>query len=154
MLTEAEPNPKAPGPRRRFRRYGWIISAIAVTYVAFVLFSRWQSNRDYEARAKAQAAAQQRSEDAQSIENMGGTEFAILGFYASPGLIHRGDAVSLCYGVANTQTLKIEPDLNRPLWPSASRCVDIYPKKTTTYTLTAQDAKGHTKTASLTIEVH
>jgi hypothetical protein len=154
MLTEVEPNSKPPDPRRRITRYSWIIIAIAAIYVAFVLFSRWQANRDYEARAKAQAKAQQRSEDAQSIENMGGTAFAILGFYASPGLIHRGDAVSLCYSVANTQTLKIEPDINRQLWPSASRCVDIYPKKTTTYILTAQDAKGHSKTASLTIEVH
>jgi hypothetical protein len=154
MLTEIEPNPKAPDPGRKFTRYSWIAIGIALIYVAFVLFFRWQSNRDYEARAKTQAAAQQRSEDAQSIESMGGTQFAILGFYASPGLIHRGEAVSLCYSVANTETLKIAPDINRPVWPSASRCVDIYPKKTTSYTLTARDAKGHSKTATLTIEVH
>jgi hypothetical protein len=152
MLTETEPRP--PGRGRKILRYSWILIAFAAVYAGFVLFSRWHANREFAAKAKAQAAAEQRAEDAQSIENMGGTEFAILGFYASPGLIHRGETVSLCYAVANTQTVKIEPDIHRPLWPSATRCIDISPKKTTTYTLTAQDAHGHRKTASLTIEVH
>jgi hypothetical protein len=62
--------------------------------------------------------------------------------------------VELCYGVANAQTVKIEPDTGREVWPSVNRCIDLKPKKTTTYTLTAQDAHGNTKTAALTLEVH
>jgi hypothetical protein len=34
-----------------------------------------------------------------------------------------------------------------------SRCMQITPKKTTKYTFTADDGKGSTKTAELTIEV-
>jgi hypothetical protein len=151
MLIETEPG--RPDRRRKILRYSWVVVALVALYVGFVLFYRWRENRELTAKARAQAAVEQRAQDAQSIENMGGTRFEILGFYASPGLIHRGETVSLCYAVANTQAVKIEPDIRRPVWPSASRCIDISPTKTTTYTLTAQDAQGHTKTASLTIEV-
>jgi hypothetical protein len=151
MLTETEPGP--PHRLRKMLRYSWVLIALAALYVGFVLFSRWRGNRALVAKAKSQAAAEQRARDARSIENMGGARFEILGFYASPGLIHRGETVSLCYAVANTQTVKIEPDIHRRLWPSVSRCIDISPTKTTTYTLTAQDAQGQAKTASLTIEV-
>jgi hypothetical protein len=151
MLTEAEPGP--PHRLRKMLRYSGVLIALAALYVGFVLFSRWRGDRALAVKAKSQAAAEQRARDAQSIENMGGTRFEILGFYASPGLIHRGQTVSLCYAVANTRTVKIEPDIRRPLWPSVSRCIDISPMKTTTYTLTAEDAQGHAKTASLTIEV-
>jgi hypothetical protein len=71
-----------------------------------------------------------------------------------PGEIHRGEQVQMCYGVANAQTVKIEPDIGRGMWPSVSRCVQITPQKTTTYTLTTTDGHGQTKTASLTIKVH
>ncbi|HXW55313.1 MAG TPA: hypothetical protein VEJ67_06170 [Candidatus Cybelea sp.] len=151
MLIETEPG--RPNGRRKILRYSWVVVALVALYVGVVLFSRWRGNRELLARARAQAAAEQRAQDAQSIENMGGTRFEILGFYASPGVIRRGDRVSLCYAVANTQAVEIEPDIQRPLWPSPSRCLDISPTKTTTYILTAEDGQGHKKTASLTIEV-
>jgi hypothetical protein len=143
-----------PDRARKILRYTPIAILIAAIYVGFVLFFRWRENRDIEAKAKAQAAAQQRTEDQQSLENIGGTKFDILSFYATPGIIHRGDTVQLCYGVANAQNVKIEPDTNRATWPSVTRCIEISPKKTTTYTLTTQDAHGNTKTANLTIQVH
>jgi hypothetical protein len=143
-----------PDRARKILRYTPIAILIAAIYVGFVLFFRWRENRDIEAKAKAQAAAQQRTEDQQSLENTGGTKFDILSFYATPGIIHRGDTVQLCYGVANAQNVKIEPDTNRATWPSVTRCIEISPKKTTTYTLTTQDAHGNTKTANLTIQVH
>jgi hypothetical protein len=34
-----------------------------------------------------------------------------------------------------------------------SRCLDVSPKKDTTYVLTAQDEAGHTDTAQLAIKV-
>ncbi|HKS67704.1 MAG TPA: hypothetical protein VJR26_10735 [Candidatus Acidoferrales bacterium] len=157
MFTEREPQGDPPGqlPRsaRRVLRYTWIVVAIAAIYAVSVLLYRWSQSRDYAAKQKAAAAAAQRSEDAQSLETMGGNEFNILNFYASPGEIHRGESVQLCYGVANTQSVKIEPDTGRGMWPSLSRCIDISPAKTTTYTLTAQNSQGKTKTASLTITV-
>jgi len=157
MLTDSAPAPpqhEPPRGPRRILRYSWIAVLIAAIYVAVVLFTRWHQNREYEAKAKAQEKAQQRAEDERSLENLGGTTFAIQSFYAMPGEIHRGDSVDLCYGVANAQTVNIEPDTNHDVWPSLNRCFEITPKKTTTYTLTAQDAHGQVKTASLTIQVH
>jgi hypothetical protein len=159
MLTEPEGKPvqteNQPGDRlRKIVRYLPIAILIAAIYLIFVLWTRWNSNRDLETRAKAEAAAERRAEDQRSLETLGGTKFDILGFYATPGLIRRGDRVQLCYGVANAQSVKITPDIHRETWPSVNRCIDITPNKTTTYTLTADDGHGKTKTATLTIEVH
>jgi hypothetical protein len=153
MLTEPQPEP-APDRARRILRYMPIAVAIAMLYAGFGLFTRWSQTRDIEAKENAKAAEERRTKDERALEVVGGTEFNILIFYATPGLIHRGDPVELCYGVANAQTVKIEPDIGREVWPSVNRCVDIKPKKTTTYTLTAEDGNGNTKTADLTLEVH
>jgi len=148
-----EPEGKPPDRARKILRYTSVLVAIAAIYAVSVLVYRWNQNREYEAKQRSEAAAEQRAEDERSIENMGGTEFALLNFYAMPGEIHRGESVQMCYGVANAQSVKIEPDVGRTMWPSVSRCFDITPKKTTTYTLTTTDAHGKTKTASLTIKV-
>ena len=81
-----------------------------------------------------------------------GKELAIQSFYASPGAIHKGESVQLCYGVANAKDVKLEPQPN-PVWPSYSRCVNVSPAKSTTYTLTISDASGNTKTQSLEVTV-
>lgn len=157
MFTEPQPPQKPPDRPpdlpHRILRYSWIAVVIAAIYAASVILYRWTQNRDYQYKEKQQAAAAQRNEDEQSLETMGGTEFKILNFYAMPGEIRRGDTVQLCYGVANAQSVKIDPDIGHGMWPSLSRCLDITPKKTTTYTLTAADAHGKTQTASLTIKV-
>jgi len=139
---------------RKALRYTPIAILLAMIWAGYVLYARWSEDRDLAARAKERAAAERRAEDQRSLENMGGTEFKILLFYASPGTVHRGDASELCYGVANAQSVKIEPDTKRGVWPSVNRCFDVSPKKTTTYTLTAEDGHGNTKTATLTLEVH
>lgn len=151
--SESESQPQQDWSRT-ILRYTPILIGIAAIYAGFVLWARWSDNRALDARAKAHAAAQQRAEDQRSLETLGGSSFDILGFYASPGLIQRGDTAQLCYGVANAQSVKIEPETNRALWPSVNRCIEITPKKTTTYTLTAEDGHGKSKTATLTIEVH
>jgi len=152
VLTE--PRPEAPDRARKVLRYMPIAIVIAMAYAGIVLFSRWSQTRDIEAKEKAKAAEERKTEEQRALDVVGGTEFNILVFYATPGLVHRGDPVELCYGVANAQTVKIEPDTGREVWPSVNRCIDLKPKKTTTYTLTAQDAHGNTKTAALTLEVH
>ena len=98
------------------------------------------------------AKEKERAEAAQTYESLGGSRFGILSFYASPGLIHRGDSAQLCYGVSNAKTVRLEPQTN-PVWPSQARCVDVSPKKDTTYTLTAEDGQGNTKTMTVTVTV-
>ena len=116
------------------------------------MFSRWWQNRSFEYRAKEAAAAKQRADDRATLEQLGGKELAIQTFYATPGKIRRGQSVQLCYGVANAKTVKLEPQSN-PVWPSYTRCVEVTPAKTTTYTLAIADAAGNTKSQSLTVTV-
>jgi hypothetical protein len=91
--------------------------------------------------------------DRAAVELLGGKELAIQMFYATPGAIRRGESARLCYGVANAKTVKLEPQSN-PVWPSYSRCVEVAPSKTTTYTLTIMDAAGNTKSQTVEVKVH
>jgi len=58
----------------------------------------------------------------------------------------------LCYGVSNAVQVKIEPGVE-PIKPAISHCLNVFPMKTTTYELSAEDAQGNTKSAALTIKV-
>lgn len=120
--------------------------------MAWIIFSRWNENRIIDNRAKKQRTQEQQEEDRTVLERLGGKELAIQNFYASPGEIRRGQAVQLCYGVANAKTVTLEPQTN-PVWPSYSRCVSVTPTKTTVYTLTIVDAAGNTKTGTLEVKV-
>ncbi len=122
-------------------------------YVVWIFFSRWQENRSIQRHAREEQSQKQLTQDRQTVERMGGKDLAIQSFYASAGEIHRGETLQLCYGVANAKTVKLEPQDN-PVWPSYSRCVEVAPRKDTTYTLTVQDAAGNTKTQSLDVKVH
>jgi hypothetical protein len=132
--------------------YSWAALAIAALVVGSILFSRWLENRDIEKRAKEESTQKQREQDRIALEQLGGKELAIQNFYAAPGAIRRGETVQLCYGVANAKTVKLEPQPH-PVWPSYSRCVDVTPTKSTTYTLTIADAAGNTRTHSLEVKV-
>jgi hypothetical protein len=132
--------------------YSSIVLAVAAIAVGWILFSRWRQTRESENRVKAQKTEQQREQDRLTLEQMGGKELAIQNFYASAGTIDRGQAVQLCYGVANAKSVKLEPQSN-PVWPSYSRCLYVTPLETTVYTLIIADAAGNTKSASLEVKV-
>jgi len=153
LLTQP---PQPDRPRKSLLKnpsfYSRIVFVIAAFTVIWILFSRWWQNRSFEYRAKEAAAAKQRADDRATLEQLGGKELAIQTFYATPGKIRRGQSVQLCYGVANAKTVKLEPQSN-PVWPSYSRCVELTPAKTTAYTLTIADARGNTKSQSLTVTV-
>jgi hypothetical protein len=151
MLGEPDP-PKKSALKNPFL-YSWAALGIAALVVGWIILSRWQENRDIEKRAKEERTQKQQEQDRITLEQLGGKELAIQNFYASPGTIRRGETVQLCYGVANAKTVKLEPQAN-PVWPSYSRCVDVNPTKSTTYTLTIADAAGNTRTQSLEVKVH
>jgi len=132
--------------------YSWAALAFVALVVVSILLSRWMENRNFEERAKQAKIQQQREQDSIALEQMGGKELAIQNFYATPGTVRRGESVQLCYGVANAKSVKLEPQAN-PVWPSYSRCVDVTPTKSTTYTLTIADSAGHTKSQSLEVQV-
>ena len=139
-------------PRGRIIRIYYVVSSIAigvaVVYVGFVFLSRWQGDRQIEERA----AAKEREEARRAFEAMGGNNFEILNFYAAPGFVQRGESLQLCYGTSNAKSVRIDPGIG-DIRPAVSRCIRVTPKKTTTYTLIAEDSAGHTKTATVVVQV-
>jgi hypothetical protein len=152
MLTDTQQKPPAKSALKNPLLYSSVAIGVALLLVAWILFSRWQQNRSIERRARDESARKQRESDRTTLEQLGGKDLAIQSFYASPGAIHKGESVQLCYGVANAKTVKLEPQPNA-VWPSYARCISVSPQKTTTYTLTISDISGNTQTQSLQVRV-
>ena len=150
MLPQRDPPSRSLFKTPSF--YTWSVVALAALVVGWIFFSRWWQNRAFEYRVREERTEKQREDDLATLRQMGGKELAIQTFYAVPGEIRRGESVQLCYGVANAKTVQLEPQSN-PVWPSYSRCVDVAPAKTTTYTLTITGATGNSKSQSLVVTV-
>lgn len=122
---------------------------VALAYVGWIFFSRAQQDREIE----QQAAAKKHVQDQQVFENLGVNRLDILNFYAYPVTVRAGDDSDICYSVSNAKSVTLDPPAKDPVWPSYTRCVKVAPRKTTTFTLTAADAAGHTKSSSVTVNV-
>ena len=143
-------NVEPPSRAQVIFRYTWIGVGVVAAIVGWTLCSRWEDNR----RAAREMQERLRREDARAAEMMGGNRFDILQFYASPRDVNRGESVALCYGVSNARTVKLDPP-SATVWPSFARCVSVTPPPgKTTYTLTADDGAGHTKTSFVEVTVH
>jgi hypothetical protein len=121
---------------------------LVALYSGWIFYSRHQIAAD----AERQLQQKQVEEDQEVVAEFGGDRLKILAFGATTGEVSPGATVVLCYGVSNATRVKIEPGVE-PIKPAVSHCLDVFPKKTTTYTLEAEDAKGNKKSASLTIRV-
>jgi hypothetical protein len=73
-------------------------------------------------------------------------------FKADPAFIPTGMTGKLCYGVENATKLDLNPPVEY-LLPASERCIDIAPKQTTTYTLTASGADGGQDKKSFEVRV-
>jgi len=152
VLADTQDKPRAKTLLKNPLLYSSIVVGTALLVVLWILYSRWQGNRLIERRTRQEISRKQLENDRLTLEQLGGKELAIQSFYASPGAIHRGESVQLCYGVANAKNVKLEPQPNA-VWPSYAYCVNVSPAKSTTYTLTISDASGNTKTESLKVVV-
>jgi hypothetical protein len=132
---------------RKLLPYTSAALVLALLYLAWTFYSRWNNSRTLQQAADAEKA----KADAQILKMYAG-DLKILGFYTTTGTIHRGEKALLCYGVASATKVRIEPGVE-PLRPSLSRCVEVAPAKDTLYTLTAEDESGHRATETLTIRV-
>jgi hypothetical protein len=122
---------------------------IAALYVAWTFYSRNESSRTaQEAIQKKRAEENRRVVD--QVYGSGEVKFTAMS--ADSGVLAHGETTQLCYGVVNAKSVKIDPPIAE-LKPSYHHCVEVAPKKTTTYTVTADDGAGHTKSQSLTIQV-
>ena len=133
---------------RRILPYTTAVAVIAVLYVLWVFTSRWVENR----RMERESAARQAEAAKQDPAIASGSTLKILNFYASKGVIARGEEARLCYGVANAKTVRLDPPVER-VWPSIARCFAVSPKRETHYTLTAEDEHGRTESQSIVLHV-
>ena len=150
-------NPETPSPRKSPLKNPFLYSSLVIfaviLYVSYILYTRYESSREYERQTKERQAEQRREEDRLAVEQLGGSELAIRGLYVSPAAIHPGESAQLCYDVANAKTVTFDPPAGE-VWPSHSRCLNLSPRKTTTYTLTIADAAGKTVSQSVELRVH
>ena len=133
---------------RRLLPYSTASVVLAILWTVWTLYSRHQGARESE----RQTQQKQAEADRKLIQAFGGDQLTILGFNAAAGEVRAGGRVVLCYGVSNAVQVKIEPGVE-PIKPALSHCLEVFPEKTTTYTLQAEDAQGNSKSASLTIRV-
>jgi hypothetical protein len=76
----------------------------------------------------------------------------ITQFYASPPSIAKGEQALLCYGVENATALRLSPAVEK-VWPAPTRCIEVRPSETTTYTLSADDGLGRSTSKSVAVTV-
>ncbi len=152
MLTGHEQETKPMSANRKLWLGFCAALLIVLIYVGWVFYSRWHENSEISQEVKTEQAQKERQQAAATVETLGGSAFKIISFYASPGEIHRGDDVTMCYGTSNAESVSVDPPVGE-VWPSVNRCFPITPKKTTKYTFTADDGKGNKKTEELTIVV-
>lgn len=120
---------------------------LAALYSGWIFYSRRQR------AAEAERQVQQKlADENQRVVSRFGDELKILSFGAAKGDVSAGERVVVCYGVSNATQVRIDPGVE-PIKPALSHCLNVFPKKTTTYTLKAEDARGNSKSASLTIRV-
>jgi len=74
----------------------------------------------------------------------------ITQFYATAPRLAAGEKELLCYGVANAKNVWLSPP-RQELSAALSRCVEVTPNGSTTYTLTAEGEGGPPATSELTV---
>lgn len=151
MFSAEQPPDSTPrrSPLRAILPYTTVITLLVFAYVAWVMYSRYASNKDAAEKAQQAAAAAEQQRNA-TITQHGELSFST--FYAENGTVTAGQYTRLCYGVLNAQSVKIDPPVEQ-LKPTERHCLDISPKKTTTYTISADNGAGQTKSLSLTVKV-
>ncbi len=85
--------------------YTFATLVIVLLYTGWIFWSRHEANREFEQRQMEK----QREQDARTVELMGGDRFEIRNFYASPGVIARGESAELCYSVSNAKSVSHRP---------------------------------------------
>jgi hypothetical protein len=146
---------EAPAPKAesilpllvRITSIGVIIAAI---YVGWTFYSRHKRTQEAE-QAMEKKQEDQRKRVANQIFGSGEIKFST--FSIATSVLKRGETTQLCYGVVNATSVKLDPPPPEPLKPSYRHCLDISPRKTTKYTITASNDKGESQSQSLTLRV-
>jgi hypothetical protein len=123
-----------------------VASALAVAYTAWVFTGRFFERKAFEKRVDNKGVNPE-------FERLyGGNTVRILQFYARDGQLKSGESTLLCYGVLNASSVQVEPHVEG-VYPSAGRCIEITPTRSTEYSLKAEGPKGAPVSQKLTIVV-
>lgn len=133
---------------RKLLPYSTVATILALLYVGWVFYARWNERREAQHAAEQKAAEEARK----TYELYGSGQLKIMLFYASPGVVSRGQGTQLCYSVSNASSAKIDQGVG-DIKPSIGRCLPIKPAHSTSYTLTALDGRGHEATQTVDVEV-
>ena len=149
--NSAPPPEERPGSAlRKMLPFTTVALVIAVLYVGWTFYSRHEAN----IRAQRELEAKQTEARKKAVDQFFGSgEVRFPTFAAYNGQLKRGETTQLCYGVVNAVSLKLDPPPAEPVKPTYRHCIDIAPKKTTTYTLTGVNAAGQSKSVSLEVKV-
>ena len=129
--------------------YTTVITIVVALYVAWTMYSRYSATRDAAEAARAKAAAAEQQRNALITQH---GELSFTTFYASDAAVRPGQSTQLCYGVMNADSVTLDPPVE-PVKPTERHCMEIAPKATTTYTITAKNSAGQSKSLSLTVRV-
>jgi hypothetical protein len=133
---------------RKILPYTSVAVVIAALYVAYTFYSRYSDAQS--AKQAAQNKEVERARD--TLDRVGDlSQLKITSFYASPGIVTPGGEATICYGVTGAKTVTLDPPVAH-VYPALSYCFDSVVKKTTKYTLTIGDGKGHTESQSFEIK--
>jgi hypothetical protein len=152
LMNERQPEPESKGRSvlQTISRFATVGVVIAILYLAWTFYSRHLSDEQaaQDLAAKKQA---QRQHEADLI--FGSGEVKIVSYSVDKASMALGESADLCYGVVNATKVVIEPHLEDSK-PSSYHCLTVSPKATTTYTITASNDKGESKSLSVTVKVH
>jgi hypothetical protein len=76
----------------------------------------------------------------------------ITQLYAPQPAVGAGETARICYGVENARAVWITPPM-RELSAALTRCIEVEPARTTTYTLTAEGGDGKRVSQDVTITI-
>jgi hypothetical protein len=147
--TPPEPEPRQRSVLQTASRFASVGILLAVLYVGWTFYSRHASD---ERAAQSLAAKQRASRERQAQLIFGSGEVKIVSYSVDKPSLARGESADLCYGVINATKVTLDPPVEAAK-PSAYHCLTVAPGATTTYTLTASNDHGPSKSLSVTVHV-
>ncbi len=152
-LLNQQPPPKRASGLQILHTLSWVGTVgviLAALYVTWTIYSNHLYN---ERAARAIEEQKQAAERRQAEQIFGHGEVKIVSYSIDKSNMARGESADLCYGVVNVTKVVIEPHVEDSK-PSAYHCLSVSPKATTTYTITASNDKGESKSLAVTVHVH
>jgi len=120
---------------------------LALTYVGWVFWSRYDDNR------RLESAASKRDDSYSRLpSSLTGTSLAIAQFYAVEPPKQQGDEITICYGVRNATNVLLDPPLEK-LNLALNRCFPAVPQWEMPFKLIAEGEAGRHEEASFTIGI-